>query len=111
MTSATPPSLTKGTASVLTIRILKRVSFMVQPSCKGGSTARSFFSLLSYHAKQNVAATHNLLGERTIFAQSARRGQMYRAHGAGGGSCGRSPPSAPWARYIWPLQLTIASLG
>src|SRR5213078_609771 len=53
-TSATPPSLTKGTASVLTIRILKRVSFMVQPSCKGGSTARSLFSLLSYHAKQNL---------------------------------------------------------
>src|SRR6266702_8923138 len=54
MTSATPPSLTKGTASVLTIKILNRASFMVQPSCKGGSTARSFFSLLSYHAKQNV---------------------------------------------------------
>src|SRR5205809_6674063 len=55
MTSATPPSLTKGTASVLTIKILKRLSFMLQPSCKGGSTATSFFSLLSYHAKQNPA--------------------------------------------------------
>src|SRR5690242_1114817 len=53
MTSATPPSLIKGTASVLTIKILKRLSFMLQSSRKGGSPARSFFSLLSYHAKQN----------------------------------------------------------
>ncbi len=36
-------------------------------------------------------------GVRTIFAQSARRGQMYRAHGVERGKRPHEPPPTPWA--------------
>src|SRR5690349_5669221 len=42
-------------------------------------------------------------------AIASRRGQMYRAHGVGGGPCGRLPLSTPWARYIWPLHALLVS--
>src|SRR6266496_4001837 len=62
MTSATPPSLARGTASVATIKILKRMSFVMLASHNRRKPVRRICYLLSYHMRRMVAQG-NLLGE------------------------------------------------